>query len=277
MVGDEYTQVLSGLTPGQSVVLADYAEPVPSSNTNTNTPVGSADSPAEVVRRRWIRAVRLRRRRFRIQRTGGGRRRRVRRLTRWFDPIEKRRRRAGSPLSTTVATCPHPARPAEPRRHRRRGQPRLLPRLGLDFGPKRTPLGTAPRLGAPGHGSPSTSTSTARAFARDWDEGWPGGTGSSSASRSRRATRSTISWRTLAADGVPVQQPPYDAFWGARYAVVSDPDGNAVGIMSPVDDAHRSAPRPAGMSALDRRRHRRGHRDPHRAAATSTSTTTSST
>ena len=45
----------------------------------------------------------------------------------------------------------------------------------------------------------------------------------------------------LAADGVPVQQAPYDAFWGARYAVVSDPDGNAVGIMSPVDPEHRSA------------------------------------
>ncbi len=48
MVGDEYTQVLSGLTPGQSVVLADYAEPVPSSNTNTNTLADSADS-AEVA------------------------------------------------------------------------------------------------------------------------------------------------------------------------------------------------------------------------------------
>jgi trimeric autotransporter adhesin len=36
MVGDTYTQVLSGLTPGQSVVLANYAEAVPSSNTNTN-------------------------------------------------------------------------------------------------------------------------------------------------------------------------------------------------------------------------------------------------
>ena len=43
----------------------------------------------------------------------------------------------------------------------------------------------------------------------------------------------------LAAEGVPVQQVPYDAFWGARYAVVSDPDGNAVGIMSPVDAAFR--------------------------------------
>ena len=46
----------------------------------------------------------------------------------------------------------------------------------------------------------------------------------------------------LAAEGVAVQQEPYDAFWGARYAVVSDPDGNAVGIMSPVDDAFRSEP-----------------------------------
>ncbi len=35
MVGDVYTQVLSGLTPGESVVLANYAAPVPSSNTAT--------------------------------------------------------------------------------------------------------------------------------------------------------------------------------------------------------------------------------------------------
>ena len=37
MVGAQYTQVVSGLSPGQSVVLADYAEAVPSSNTETNT------------------------------------------------------------------------------------------------------------------------------------------------------------------------------------------------------------------------------------------------
>ena len=46
----------------------------------------------------------------------------------------------------------------------------------------------------------------------------------------------------LAADGVPVQQEPYDAFWGARYAIVSDPDGNGVGVMSPVDPARSSQP-----------------------------------
>ena len=34
---------------------------------------------------------------------------------------------------------------------------------------------------------------------------------------------------------------PFDAFWGARYAVVDDPDGNVVGFQSPVDPAKRSA------------------------------------
>jgi catechol 2,3-dioxygenase-like lactoylglutathione lyase family enzyme len=29
--------------------------------------------------------------------------------------------------------------------------------------------------------------------------------------------------------------PPLDAFWGARYAIVADPDGNRVAITSPVD------------------------------------------
>jgi hypothetical protein len=40
MVGDTYTQVLSGLSAGQSVVLADYAEAVPSSNTDLNNALG---------------------------------------------------------------------------------------------------------------------------------------------------------------------------------------------------------------------------------------------
>jgi Glyoxalase/Bleomycin resistance protein/Dioxygenase superfamily len=44
----------------------------------------------------------------------------------------------------------------------------------------------------------------------------------------------------ITAAGYRGQQPPYDAFWGARYAVIEDPDGNAVGIMSPVDPDRRS-------------------------------------
>jgi HlyD family secretion protein len=41
MIGDTYTQVLSGLTPGQSIVLVDYSEAVPSSNTNTSGGLGN--------------------------------------------------------------------------------------------------------------------------------------------------------------------------------------------------------------------------------------------
>jgi uncharacterized glyoxalase superfamily protein PhnB len=42
--------------------------------------------------------------------------------------------------------------------------------------------------------------------------------------------------------GYDGHQPPYDAFWGARYAVIDDPDGNFVGLMSPSDDDYKSTP-----------------------------------
>ncbi len=37
-------------------------------------------------------------------------------------------------------------------------------------------------------------------------------------------------------------QPPYDAFWGARYAIVEDPNGVAVGLMSPRSASHQAPP-----------------------------------
>jgi catechol 2,3-dioxygenase-like lactoylglutathione lyase family enzyme len=46
----------------------------------------------------------------------------------------------------------------------------------------------------------------------------------------------------LTAAGYEGRQVPYDTFWGARYAVVADPDGNDVGLMSPLDDARRNWP-----------------------------------
>jgi len=49
-------------------------------------------------------------------------------------------------------------------------------------------------------------------------------------------------WAALLEESVQGLQPPYDAFWGARYAIVEDPDGNPVGLTSPVDPARRSAP-----------------------------------
>jgi catechol 2,3-dioxygenase-like lactoylglutathione lyase family enzyme len=81
-------------------------------------------------------------------------------------------------------------------------------------------------------------------FAAKWNSGWHGGTaviGFKVASREAVDER----YRALTEAGYTSEQPPYDAFWGARYAIVADPDGNAVGIMSPVDPTRRSeAPAP---------------------------------
>ena len=46
----------------------------------------------------------------------------------------------------------------------------------------------------------------------------------------------------LAMEGHRVLQSAHDAFFGARYGVVEDPDGIAVGIMGPIDDSLRWMP-----------------------------------
>jgi catechol 2,3-dioxygenase-like lactoylglutathione lyase family enzyme len=82
-------------------------------------------------------------------------------------------------------------------------------------------------------------------FAATWNRGWPrragGGMGVLGFRLPSRAAVDETVARVVAA-GYRVQQKPYDAFWGARYSVVEDPDGNAVGLMSPVDPAMRTAP-----------------------------------
>jgi uncharacterized glyoxalase superfamily protein PhnB len=37
-------------------------------------------------------------------------------------------------------------------------------------------------------------------------------------------------------------QEPMDAFWGARYAIIEDPDGVAVGLMSPISPDRKTPP-----------------------------------
>jgi uncharacterized glyoxalase superfamily protein PhnB len=46
----------------------------------------------------------------------------------------------------------------------------------------------------------------------------------------------------LTSAGYAGRQPPFDAFWGARYAIVADPDGNDVGLMSPIEESRRYRP-----------------------------------
>ena len=78
-------------------------------------------------------------------------------------------------------------------------------------------------------------------FARHWDKGWRGGMGVLGFKVDSRDGVDAI-YADLTGAGYRGQQPPYDAFWGARYAVVEDPDGNAVGIMSAIDPDRRSDP-----------------------------------
>ncbi|MHB8294643.1 MAG: VOC family protein [Acidimicrobiales bacterium] len=49
-------------------------------------------------------------------------------------------------------------------------------------------------------------------------------------------------YRELTSAGYSGRQEPYDAFFGARYAVVRDPAGNDVGPMSPIDQHRRFTP-----------------------------------
>jgi catechol 2,3-dioxygenase-like lactoylglutathione lyase family enzyme len=84
------------------------------------------------------------------------------------------------------------------------------------------------------------------AFAQCWNAGWKG--------------RNDLSGRVVVGFGVPTRtdvdaifrdmvgagyrglQEPHDAFWGARYAIIEDPDGIAVGLMSPVSPDKNSPP-----------------------------------
>lgn len=78
-------------------------------------------------------------------------------------------------------------------------------------------------------------------FAGHWDKGWHGGMGVLGFKVDSREAVDQI-YADLTAAGYTGQQSPFDAFWGARYAIVEDPDGNPVGIMSPIDPNRRSDP-----------------------------------
>ena len=86
------------------------------------------------------------------------------------------------------------------------------------------------------------SMALAKAYNAGWREATGGGCRSviGFALPSREAVDAR--YGELTAAGYVGQQPPIDAFWGARYAIVEDPDGNHVGLMSPIDPARRGTP-----------------------------------
>ena len=81
-------------------------------------------------------------------------------------------------------------------------------------------------------------------FVPKWDSGWNGSTGSGVVIGFRVGSREGVDalYSELTENGSRGRQPPYDAFWGARYAIVEDPDGNAIGLMSPKDPARKFWP-----------------------------------
>jgi uncharacterized glyoxalase superfamily protein PhnB len=77
-----------------------------------------------------------------------------------------------------------------------------------------------------------------------WNASWRSGGGTNVIVGLRVATREAVDdlYARMTGAGHPGVQPPFDAFWGGRYAIVADPDRNQVGLMSPIDEARRSWP-----------------------------------
>ena len=72
-------------------------------------------------------------------------------------------------------------------------------------------------------------------FAAQWDSGSRGATGGATVLGFSVPTRQSVDelYAELTSGGYRGHQQPYDACWGSRYAIVDDPDGNPVGLMSP--------------------------------------------
>ncbi|MGI8925808.1 MAG: VOC family protein [Tepidiformaceae bacterium] len=84
------------------------------------------------------------------------------------------------------------------------------------------------------------------ALTRAYDPGWrePAG-GSRAVFQFLLPSRDAVDalYAELTAAGYGGHQAPFDAFWGARYAVIDDPDGNLVAITSS-QDPDRQGPMP---------------------------------
>jgi catechol 2,3-dioxygenase-like lactoylglutathione lyase family enzyme len=115
-------------------------------------------------------------------------------------------------------------------------------RLGLD--PKADDEGVHASASLPGGHLIEWDTAE---FARVWDSGSRGPGGGGIVLGFDLPTRQAVDdlYADLTAAGHHGRQRPYDAFWGARYAIVEDPDGNGVGLMSPRNAPQSWPPSPA--------------------------------
>jgi catechol 2,3-dioxygenase-like lactoylglutathione lyase family enzyme len=81
-------------------------------------------------------------------------------------------------------------------------------------------------------------------FVGHWDSAWPGSTGGAAVIGFALPSRAAVdeTYADLTAAGYRGHQMPYDGFWGARYAIVDDPDGYPVGLMSPIEAGRKTWP-----------------------------------
>ena len=90
-------------------------------------------------------------------------------------------------------------------------------------------------------------------FAQQWNSGTPtvnGGSAVLCLGVGERGKVDEIVERMTAA-GHRVRQVPYDTFWGSRFAIIDDPDGYQIGLMSPSMAEHRYwPPRDAPVPSL---------------------------
>ena len=83
------------------------------------------------------------------------------------------------------------------------------------------------------------------ALARVYNQGFePGPAGGQALLGFSLPTRDAVdeTYADLVSAGYAGLQPPWDAFWGARAAVVGDPDGNHVSLQSPSSEARQGPP-----------------------------------
>lgn len=81
-----------------------------------------------------------------------------------------------------------------------------------------------------------------RQLTRGYDPSWPDDSGVILVFQVEDRTSVDAKFAELTSAGFVAHLEPIDAFWGSRYAIVDDPDGNHVGLMSPVEQERKQAP-----------------------------------
>jgi catechol 2,3-dioxygenase-like lactoylglutathione lyase family enzyme len=76
---------------------------------------------------------------------------------------------------------------------------------------------------------------TIRSFDPDWSPPTGSGRGVSLAFRLETAAAVDQAFQDLVARGYRPHKQPWNAFWGQRYAIVFDPDGNPVDLFAPTE------------------------------------------